>query len=125
MVVGDLRRGLKGTIVMGGCRCWGTSGPPFFVCPFGERSKRFLFIFSLARENEPKECATPKAPLTSLTFVTTRPNEQDSMALAAPKVDRGMQTENCRNRQFSVGFGKPGRRLVLFNRLAHRKLILY
>ena len=55
-----------------------------------------------------KRGATPKAPLTSLTFVTTRPNEQDSMALAAPKVQRGMQTENCRNRQFSVGFGKPG-----------------
>ena len=32
---------------------------------------------------------------------------------ASPYIGR-MQTENCRNRQFSVGFGKPGHGLILF-----------
>ena len=48
---------------------------------------RYLFISSDSRRNEPKKTVTP-SPLTSLTFVT-RPNEQASMALAAPKVQRG------------------------------------
>ena len=39
MVVGDLRRGLKGTIVMGGADVVGHRDP-FFVCPFGERTKK-------------------------------------------------------------------------------------
>ena len=62
---------------------------------FEKKQKDFVH-FSHAREKEPKS-ALPPRPL-----------------------DRGMQTENCRNRQFSVGFGKPGRRLVLFYRLAHK-----
>ena len=38
---------------------------------------------------------------------------------ASPYMGR-MQKENCRNRQFSLGFGKPGRRLDVFFIAAQR-----
>ena len=63
---------------------------------FGKKQKDMSFL--LAQMKELKKTSTPTK--------------------ASPYIGR-MQTENCRNRQFSVGFGKPGRRLVLFYRLAH------
>ena len=59
--------------------------------------KSFILFISLMQEKRNQRVHYPQGPL-----------------------DRGMQTENCRNRQFSVGFGKPGRRLVLFYRQAHK-----
>ena len=49
--------------------------------------------FSLAQRKELKETSTPSK--------------------ASPYMGR-MQKENCRNRQFSLGFGKAGRRLIFF-----------
>ena len=61
MVVGDLRRGLKGTIVMGGADVGGHRGPLFFV-PFWEKEQRDSVHFSHAREKEPKSALPPRPP---------------------------------------------------------------
>ena len=53
-----------------------------------------MFVFSLTPRKEPKEGCYPQGPL-----------------------DRGMQTEDCRNRQSSVGFSNAGRRVELFDGL--------
>jgi len=50
-----------------------------------------MFFFSLTPRKEPKEGCYPQGPL-----------------------HRGMQTEDCRNRQSSVGFSNAGRRVELF-----------
>ena len=56
-----------------------------------EKKQKVLFIF-LAQEKGTKRTSTPTK--------------------ASPYIGR-MKTENCRNRQFSVGLGKPGLGLSL------------
>ena len=68
-------------------------GSLFFV-PLREGQIIHSFSRSL-RENEPKEGRYPQGPL-----------------------QRGMQKENCRNRQFSLGFGKPGHGLSFLSATA-------
>ena len=71
MVVGDLRRGLKGTIVMGGADVGGHRGPLFFCVLLGKGLKRIYwgippnpnFSFSLAQRKEVKETSTLTKPL--------------------------------------------------------------
>ena len=53
-----------------------------------------MFFFSLTPRKEPKEGCYPQGPL-----------------------HRGMQTEDCRNSQSSVGFSNAGRRVELFGGL--------
>ena len=73
----------------GGGACEESQAP--FLCSFRKEPKGNLFI-SLMQEKRNQRVHYPQGPL-----------------------QRGMQTENCRNRQFSVGFGKPGHGLYFFN----------
>ena len=59
-----------------------------------EKKQKEMFVFSLTPRKEPKEGCYPQGPL-----------------------DRGMQTEDCRNRQSSVGSSNAGRRVEFFNSL--------
>lgn len=43
---------------------------------FRKEAKRIRSFSRTPEKKEPKECATPKAPLTSLTLVTTRSNKR-------------------------------------------------
>ena len=81
-----------------------------FLLPFGSKRDK------LERFNAKKE--SKKHPflqgLHSLFISLMQEKRNQRVHYPQGPLHRGMQPENCRNRQFSAGFGKPGHGLILF-----------
>ena len=98
----------------------GCIGPLFLFLLFEKEQKDFVHLSKLQFPHDSTKLI--RASLCAHCSFISLMQEKRNQRVHYPQgpLDRGMQTENCRNRQFSVGFGKPGRRLVLFYRQAHK-----